>query len=38
LRAEGLRHREIADVLGINVKTVSEFLQRAVHNLRNSLR
>jgi RNA polymerase sigma factor (sigma-70 family) len=38
LRSEGLRHREIAEVLGINAKTVSEFLQRAVNNLRNSLR
>jgi RNA polymerase sigma-70 factor (ECF subfamily) len=38
LRSEGLRHREIAEVLGINVKTVSEFLHRAINNLRNSLR
>jgi RNA polymerase sigma-70 factor (ECF subfamily) len=38
LRTEGLRHREIAEVLGINIKTVSEFLHRAVSNLRKSLR
>jgi RNA polymerase sigma-70 factor, ECF subfamily len=33
LRAEGLRYKEIADVLGIAVPTVSEFVRRAVVRL-----
>jgi len=38
LRTEGLMHREIADVMGISPKTVSEFLHRAIKILRKSLR
>jgi RNA polymerase sigma factor (sigma-70 family) len=38
LRTEGLMHREIAEVMGISPKTVSEFLHRAIKSLRNSLR
>lgn len=34
LRAEGLRYREIADVLGVSVGTVSEFVRRALARLR----
>ena len=34
LRAEGLRYREIAEVIGVGVSTVSEFLTRAVARLR----
>src|SRR5262245_18302931 len=33
LRAEGLRYREIAEVLGVGTSTVSEFLQRALRKL-----
>ena len=34
LRAEGLRYREIAEVLGVSVPAVSEFLRRAIRRLR----
>lgn len=34
LRAEGLRYREIAAVLGIGAPTVGEFLQRAMKRMR----
>lgn len=34
LRAEGLRYREIADVLGVSVGTVSEFIRRALARLK----
>jgi RNA polymerase sigma-70 factor (ECF subfamily) len=34
LRAEGLRYREIAEVAGIGVSTVSEFITRAMTRLR----
>ena len=37
LRAEGLRYREIADVLQIRTSTVGEFLRRAIQTLRNSI-
>jgi RNA polymerase sigma-70 factor (ECF subfamily) len=37
LRAEGFRYREIAEVLGVAVPTVSEFLRRAVTRLRSLL-
>ncbi len=33
LRAEGLRYREIGEVLGVATSTVSEFLQRAMRKL-----
>jgi RNA polymerase sigma-70 factor (ECF subfamily) len=33
LRAEGLRYREIADVLGVGVPTVNEYLRRAIKKL-----
>jgi RNA polymerase sigma-70 factor, ECF subfamily len=33
LRAEGLRYREIGEVLGIGTSTVGEFLQRAMRKL-----
>jgi len=33
LRAEGLRYREISEVLGIATSTVGEFLQRALRKL-----
>jgi RNA polymerase sigma-70 factor, ECF subfamily len=33
LRAEGLRYREIGEILGIGTSTVGEFLQRAVRKL-----
>jgi RNA polymerase sigma-70 factor (ECF subfamily) len=36
LRCEGLRYREIAEVLEISVGTVSEFLRRAINHLRRS--
>ncbi len=36
LRAEGLRYREIADVLQVRTSTVGEFLRRAIHGLRKS--
>jgi RNA polymerase sigma-70 factor (ECF subfamily) len=34
LRAEGLRYREIARILGVSVPTVAEFLRRAISKLR----
>jgi RNA polymerase sigma-70 factor (ECF subfamily) len=34
LRMEGLRYAEIAEVLGISIPTVGEFLRRAIHRLR----
>ena len=37
LRSNGLRYREIAEVLGISVPTVGEFLQRAIKNMRKLL-
>lgn len=37
LRAEGLRYREIAGIIGIDTSTVGELLQRAVKRLRKSL-
>jgi RNA polymerase sigma-70 factor (ECF subfamily) len=33
LRSEGLRYREIADVLGVSSSTVNEFLRRAITRL-----
>ena len=33
LRAEGLRFREIAEVIGVSVSTVNEFLRRAIARL-----
>lgn len=33
LRSEGLRYREIADVLGVSSSTVNEFLRRAISRL-----
>jgi RNA polymerase sigma-70 factor (ECF subfamily) len=36
LRAEGLRYREIAEVLEVRISTVGEFLRRAIHGLRKS--
>ena len=33
LRSEGLRYREIADVMGISLSTVNEFLRRAISRL-----
>lgn len=33
LRAEGLRYREIADILGIATPTVGEFLRRAIKKM-----
>jgi RNA polymerase sigma-70 factor, ECF subfamily len=33
LRAEGLRYREIGEILGIGTSTVGEFLQRALRKL-----
>ena len=33
LRAEGLRYREIAEVMGISLSTVNEFLRRAIARL-----
>jgi len=33
LRAEGLRYREIAEVMGVSVSTVNEFLRRAIARL-----
>jgi DNA-directed RNA polymerase specialized sigma24 family protein len=33
LRSEGLRYREIADVLGMGVTTVADSLRRAVTKL-----
>ena len=37
LRIEGLRYREIADVLGVTTSTVAEFLRRAMHKLTKAL-
>ena len=37
LRAEGLRYREIADVTGVTISTVSEFLRRAVTRLKKAV-
>ena len=37
LRARGLRHREIARVIGISTSTVSEFVRRAVARLKEAL-
>jgi RNA polymerase sigma-70 factor (ECF subfamily) len=34
LRAAGLRYRDIADIIGIKISTVSEFLTRAIEKLR----
>jgi RNA polymerase sigma-70 factor (ECF subfamily) len=34
LRAEGLRYHEIADVVGVSVSTVGEFLRRALAKLK----
>jgi RNA polymerase sigma-70 factor, ECF subfamily len=33
LRAEGLRYREIGEILGVATSTVGEYLQRALHKL-----
>jgi RNA polymerase sigma-70 factor (ECF subfamily) len=33
LRAEGLRYREIAEVLGLNISTVTTFVVRAVKKI-----
>ena len=33
LRSEGLRYREIADVMGVSSSTVNEFLRRAITRL-----
>lgn len=38
LRAEGLRYREIAEVLNITVSTVNEFLRRATNRLAEAAR
>ena len=37
LRAEGLRYRGIAAVLGISTPTVGEFLQRAMERMRTAI-
>lgn len=37
LRVQGLRYREIADVVGISTSAVSEFLRRAVNRLRETV-
>lgn len=37
LRAEGLRYREIAEVLGVTTSTVNEFVRRAVSKLKKVL-
>lgn len=34
LRAAGLKHREIAELLGIQISTVGEFLRRAIAGLK----
>jgi RNA polymerase sigma-70 factor, ECF subfamily len=36
LRSEGLRYREIADVMGISTSSVNEFLRRAISRLAES--
>lgn len=33
LRADGLRYREIAEVIGVTPSTVNEFLRRAIARL-----
>lgn len=37
LRAEGLRYREIGEVLGIETSTAAEFIRRAIAQLRKAL-
>ncbi len=37
LRAEGLRYREIAEVMGISISTVREFLSRAIGRLQKAV-
>lgn len=37
LRVEGFRYREIAEIVGISISTVGEFLSRAVKRLRKAL-
>ena len=37
LRAEGLRYREIAAAIGVNISTVAEFLRRAVTRLKKAV-
>jgi RNA polymerase sigma-70 factor (ECF subfamily) len=37
LRADGLRYREIAQIVGVRTSTVGEFLRRAVNRLREAL-
>ena len=37
LRAQGLRYREIADVAGISISAVGEFLRRAVVRLKEAI-
>lgn len=37
LRAEGLRYREIAQILGVGISTVQTFLERAVRKLESSI-
>jgi RNA polymerase sigma-70 factor, ECF subfamily len=37
LRAEGFRYREIADITGLRLSTVAEFLRRAVARLRKAV-
>jgi RNA polymerase sigma-70 factor (ECF subfamily) len=37
LRAEGLRYREIAEVLEVSIPTVSEFIRRGIARLRRTL-
>ncbi len=37
LRAQGLRYREIAEVVGVSISAVGEFLRRAVSKLREAL-
>jgi RNA polymerase sigma-70 factor (ECF subfamily) len=37
LRAQGLRYREIAEIVGISISAVGEFLRRAISRLREAL-
>lgn len=37
LRAEGFRYKEIANITGLGISTVGEFLQRAICRLREAL-
>ena len=37
LRAQGLRYREIGEIIGISTSTVGEFLRRAISRLRRAL-